>query len=481
MLRKSLCAAAAALLSSAACAETTVDIMFPPFVEPLAGIVVADVVANQIDVAGDELTIKQGETDVTSAVVQSESVVRAVDANGDGVYETFEHRYWLDLSNLSYDDTHLVLKAQVWNGGVETLILRGMAMISPATLGTGDTTWVSAVNGNVVPYYLRLQGGTVLDRATVVFMNGVDVTARAKVTETVIWDESNEGFIRDRMIRIDVDLPSIGFGAIGDRLELRSDIWFANRFLSVPCAADVEIEPSADAAKKERIANCVAAFVHAVNAVKANGETTIGSPEGVGAAADALDACLKACGMSSGSQTVTLSGGVTVMVGFGSVSGAADLVIALGSNGTGSNAGGSATAENTQPGGAAVANAGDGAAGSAAKGGEAKATSNGGDAVALGGAGGGGGAAGGPGGDATAENKVPGKTANAQGGAGGNPGGSDEPGGSGGHARGTTGKTGANGEGGPDSIGYHGTGAKVRVTGGQGQFSDGASVPNCSG
>ncbi|MBI4879249.1 MAG: hypothetical protein HY812_06265 [Planctomycetes bacterium] len=482
MSRSSLFAAAAALFSSVACAQTTVEIRSPLFVEPLAGPVVVDVVATEIDVAGDELTIKQGETDVTSAVVQSSSVVVAVDANGDLVYERFVHRYWLDLSSLAFDTTALVLAAQVWNNGVESLILRGMAITPPVTLGTGDTTWVTAVDGNVVSFYLRIEGATVLDRVTTVLKNGVDVTAAAIVTEAVVWDETREGFIHDRMYRIDVDLPSIGFTTVGDSLELRCDIWFPSGlyqwWVSHPV---VETDPQVDLTKEECIANCAAAFIAAVGASKAGGETTISNPDAVAGAADALDTCLQNCGMSSGNATVT-AGGLTVMVGFGTVSGSADLVVALGADGTGTSAGGNATASNDLPGGAAVANAGDGApAGTnpgGTKGGDAKATSKGGDAIALGGEGGDGGTAGGSGGHAEVENKVGGKTAIAQGGEGGNPGGQNEVGGSGGNAKGNAGTEGAHAGGGLCSPGYHGGGAKVTVAGGESSGKGGMPIAN---
>ncbi|MBI4879609.1 MAG: hypothetical protein HY812_08125 [Planctomycetes bacterium] len=479
VLRKSLCAAAVAAMSSAACAQTTVDINFPLFVQPLAGPVVADVVARQIDQSGDEFSIKQGDTDVTSTVVQSSWVVRAVDQNGDGVYETFVHRYSLDLSSLSYDDTMLVLKAQVWNGGVERLIVRTMSMTPPATIGTSDTTWVRAVNGDVVSFYLRIQGMTVLDRQTTVLMNDLDVTAAANLTETVVWDDSREEFIRDRMYRIDVDLASIGFGAVGDRVQLLCPLWGLYQYFVVHSEHVVEADPPVKLSIDECVADCVAAFISAVNATEATtedgSETSIGRPDDVAAAADALDACLKNCGMSSGKRSVTV-GSMTVIVGFGTVSGAADLVIAVGSNGSEGASGDNATAENTQSGGAAVAAAGNGAPGSESKGGEAKATSNGGDAVAIGGDGGDSSGKGGQGGPASAENKVAGKKATAQGGEGGTPGGGSSEGGSGGSAKGTAGFLSGQAPGGGGALGKHGTGAKVNVANGEVHGTSGTSV-----
>ncbi|MFG0319780.1 MAG: hypothetical protein ACF8XB_21090 [Planctomycetota bacterium JB042] len=441
------------------------------------------VVASDVNVDGDELVIWHEFTDVTSAVIQSQTNVTAEDEDLDGTYEEWEQKYTLDLTGLSFDAVPaLSLQATVFDAqGNPDVVVRGLHVIQPAVVGTSNTSWVSSVDGDTAVYYLWIRGGTLTDHAITVLKNGVDVTQAAAVTETVVWDTTREGFVVDRLVRIEIDLTSITFGAIGDTLQIIIDLTFPNWVAQLVSALIEEVDPNAEAAKRASIRNCLNAFVaaRAANVGTSGGETTIGgSPGAVADAADTLAQCLKNRGMTSGKVPISGVTGVgTVIVGFGTVSGSANLVIAMGADGAPGVSGSPATATNEHPGGASAAAGGDGGAGSGgsgASGGDGTATSTGGTAAGVGGAGGSGGLSGkgGDGGKGTATNKTQGKPATAKGGDGGDPLGNN-PGGAGGPASAKSGASSTNNTGGPGGDGTYGTGATATHANGQPGGSDG--------
>lgn len=444
----------------------TVNLRAPGIVAPLAGNVEVTVVASGISEDGDELRVLQGANDVTAGILESHQVVTATDEDGDEFYEAWEHRYVLDLSELSFD-TQLVLEATAFDdSGQPVAVRRGISMIPPAHVATPQTSWVTAVDGTVARFYLHIQGGVLTSKAVIILKNELDVTPAADVTERVIWDETRNGYVVDRMIEIEVDLASISFGLLDDTLQVQIDVSFVNWFSTIVSPVIVEVDPAAEAAKRASIIQCLSSFLLAANISSAGGSTTVGgAPGDVAAAAEDLAACLKNRGMSSGSTSVSVPGFGTVIVGFKNAAGAADLVVAVGSEGGTGMQGDDAAAENTQSGGAAVAVAGEGGPGETG-GCDASSTSNGGTSVAIGGAGGDGATgAGGPGGAGKATDKLQGGKAVAKGGDGGDPA-LNAPGGTGGGATANCGPHKLDLGGGEGGAGTYGTGATAIISNG---------------
>lgn len=449
------------------------EIRCTPFVHPLAGPTEVTVIATDIASPGDELRVLQDQNDVTAIVVQSATIVTADDVDQNGVYESFARRYTLDLSVLAFDRPMLMFEATTIDAqGTPATVSRSMTMVDPIHLGTGVTSWVSSANGTVARFYLRIEGAALQSKSIAVFKNGQNVTPSAALSERIVWDTTRDGFVLDRMYEIQVDLPSFGFGQVGDELQLRVDGLVLNGqadlMLSIGSPVVVEVDPTAEQIKCNCVKNCVQAFTASANVSTSGGVTTVGAPpEDVASAAAALEACLKACGMTSGTKLVSIPGVGPVIVGIGKADGAAALVVVVGTPGAISMGGGDATAENTEPGGAAIAVGGAGGGG-ATTGGVAKATSGGGDSVAVGGSGGkaAGGGSGGNGGSADAENKNQGGTAKAQGGDGGKP--DLGPGGNGGPAKVKAGEPVVGPmPGGSGVPGKYGTGGKASLVNGQ--------------
>ncbi|MFG0320265.1 MAG: hypothetical protein ACF8XB_23530, partial [Planctomycetota bacterium JB042] len=359
-------------------------------------------------------------------------------------------------------DTGGALHAFAEQQGTPFERIASLGLVAPLTVGASPTVWVSAEHGTTVEYLVHLRALTIDDWDWTLWFDGNDVTSSAKATESVIWDDTTEGgFTHDRLVKVAVDLDSIGFGTVGDTLTMEVAATQGTQVVTAFSAAAVETSEIDEDALIERVKPGVERFLLAAGASESGGKVTFATPAAdLEDAVRALGECLAATGLVGGkSVSFTSNAGYSVIVGHKSVDGAADVAIAFGGANDHGN-GEDAKATNDNPGGAAVAVGGDGEddtpAGGTGGGGATAETSGGGHAVAVGGNGGQNGQKGGNGGDATAKPNAPGPGA-AFGGDGGNPGGSDEPGGGGGDAK--LGDLPL--EGGDGGTGKHGTGGWV--------------------
>ncbi|MFG0320267.1 MAG: hypothetical protein ACF8XB_23540 [Planctomycetota bacterium JB042] len=434
----------------------------PSAVEPLAGPVTVEIRGEEIDVsAGVTVQVLRDGENITTGVVQGMTVVESADPDGDGRYETYRLQVDLDFSGQSVPiDTGVALHAFAEQQGMPFVRIASLGLVAPLTVGASPTVWVSPEHGTTVEYLVHLRGLTIGDWEWTLRFDGNDVTSSVQATESVVWDDTTEaGFTNDRLVKVAVDLDSIGFGTVGDSLTMEVAATQGTQVVTALSAALVETSEIDEDALIAQVKPCVEQFLIDAGASESGGKVTFSTP-----AADLEDAvrelgeCLAETGLGGGKSVSFTVNGLYVVVGHKSAKGG-DVTIAFGGANDHGN-GEDAKATNGNPGGAAVAVGGDGEeghAGGGTGGGDAAAeTSGGGHSVAVGGNGGQNGQKGGNGGDATAKPNSPGPGA-AFGGDGGNPGGSDEPGGGGGDA-----KLGGNSwEGGDGGTGEHGTGGWV--------------------
>ncbi len=386
------CSAAGAQEPPAPQGQLTVRV--PGGIHPLAGPVRMRIEGQEIDPGSVSYQVHVFGQNVTAGVVESEQVLSGSDTDGDGRLEDYALEIVADLSNLPLEqlDNSLILYAWATSSGAP-LHESGHGPITVPYTVTAEVGNYEIGSGMPLRYWVSFEGVYSPTWSFTIEKNGQDVT-QAVTWSKRTWEDhlDRDGMVLWRLESVEIDPSSISLD-VGDTLSLvvSASVVFDGETYVLPIVnAIIQILSAQQRqALAKKIRPCLQTFVDATglhkdgeNSPVTFGPNVKGDANSTGNLADAARV-LRDCILQvqfTGSIDVKV-GGLTFLVGKGELEGTADVVVVVSGDGK------DATATNEQPGGAAVAAAGDGNPGQS--GGDAKSTTSGGGAsLAVGGDGG---------------------------------------------------------------------------------------------
>lgn len=346
--------------------------------------------------------------DVTSQVTITLEEETRLDQDDNGILEDYYAEFSLDFGTFAPSAGDLlVVEARATAPGGDVIEQASTAVRSHVYVNVDDAI-VSGTSD--VAVFVEIQRMTVQAQTLRVHLDGVEVTSQVTITgpntSYEVVESGSPPFVRYRIQDYEVDIGNLG-NIEGARVRFTVSATAAGGGASASAGSAT----SAGTASHAALTNCQKEALEAFVSTEGIGATKDAETGAVSVAADAagikdaaddLQAALAACGDSIPTSPVsyTTGNGIKMKIDLSGSDAKAsgtegqkkDLVVAIGSDGSGNGDGGSAEASNSYPGGVAIAVGGDGGsdATSAGEGGSAKATATppGGLAAAVGGNGG---------------------------------------------------------------------------------------------